>query len=303
MPKTIITESVLSQYVGEIRDLVESLSQAEQASADLEKKLEDSRQAAQMRRLEIGRALIKARASLPKRGSKDEGWGAFLEAVEIDPSTAWRYMQLADHVATLPEGAPVPTYGELGLVSKEGPQQPDAPPPTDADAPREADDRATSDEPEVDRDTWCTPKWIADALGQVDLDPCSNERSHIQAKVKFDLANDVDGLANAAGIGKSWRVFVNPPYSDVRPWIDAYAHTRFVFLLKFDPSTKWFARLMELTETVLIPKGTRVAFEPPPGVDGIANPFPHALFFAKAEDVPPELLERCFPQWRIESAA
>ncbi len=152
---------------------------------------------------------------------------------------------------------------------------------------------------EIDRDTWCTPKWIADALGAWDLDPCSNERSHIQSarSFRFDERGE-DGLALASSIDATARVFVNPPYSAVAPWIAAYGHTRFCFLLKFDPSTKWFTALMALTELVLIPQGTRIQFEAPPGVPpekSGSNQFPHALFFARAVDASDDIRAKCMP--------
>src|SRR5688572_12375262 len=95
------------------------------------------------------------------------------------------------------------------------------------------------------RDGACTPLWLAKLIGRVDLDPCSNDRSHIQANdvVRFDLGGD--GLHN---YGKypgqfrrkqrreptdqaepGWRVFINPPYArgQVGKWVEHYKHTRF----------------------------------------------------------------------------
>lgn len=147
--------------------------------------------------------------------------------------------------------------------------------------------------------------WITDAIGKFDLDPCANELSHVQASRTFCLRFEEDGLQRAATIGHDWRVFVNPPYSNVRPWIDAYAHTRFVFLLKLDPSTKWFAELIKHTELILLPRGERVSFEPPPGIPperANAQPFPHALFYAHAADATDEIRALCWA-WRVERDA
>ena len=155
---------------------------------------------------------------------------------------------------------------------------------------------------DVDRDTWCTPKLFADAIGSVQLDPCSNERSHILAERTFRLDREEDGLVLAQTITAQTLVFINPPYSDVMPWIEAYGHTRFIFLLKIDPSTKWFTALVELSAVILIPKGTRIQFEAPPGVPkekSQANPFPHGFFFAQESDVPPALAALCFPAWNV----
>jgi hypothetical protein len=62
------------------------------------------------------------------------------------------------------------------------------------------------------------------------------------------------------------------------------------------------AELIERTHLILIPKGTRIQFEPPPGVPldkAMANQFPHALFYAREEDATPEIRALCFA-WRVE---
>lgn len=73
---------------------------------------------------------------------------------------------------------------------------------------------------------WCTPpKYIfpiMDFLGEIDLDPCSNLNSKIEAKVKYSLPEH-DGLK------ESWcydRIFVNPPYgrdkdrkTSIKDWV------------------------------------------------------------------------------------
>lgn len=301
MGRVAIIEPAITQLVAEARDKVAELQEAEEACRKLEKKLGEGREAAQMRRLELGTLLLKVRAMYPRRGTKEDGWKAYLEAIEVDDSTAHRYMEMAR--------SPAATSQTPDVRSSEGPIPPDddAPPRhEDEGGPELARDHGPPvgvDEPEIDRDTWCTPKWITEALGQVDLDPCANERSHVQAAKSFDLERrGEDGLELAKKVKRGSLTFINPPYSNVRPWIDAYGHVRFIFLLKFDPSTKWFVELMSKTRLVLIPKGTRVEFEAPPEVPpekSGANPFPHALFFALAEDAPQALLDRCFA-WRLE---
>jgi hypothetical protein len=296
MGRPAIYEPAITQLVADGRAAVAELHEAEEACRKLEKKLGEGREAAQMRRLELGRLLVKVRAMYPRRGTAEAGWKAYLEAIEVDDSTAHRWMEMVKN--------PAATSHEELLRRSEGPQpDPDAPIGDEDDAGPELarDQGAPVLEPAVDRDTWCTPKWITEALGQVDLDPCSNERSTVRSKVSFRLERGEDGLERAPTIGKSWSVFLNPPYSDVSPWIQAYGHTRFVFLLKFDPSTKWFEDLIAKTALVLFPRRTRVEFEAPPGVEHSgSNPFPHALFFAKAEDATEALLERCYVA-RLES--
>jgi hypothetical protein len=34
----------------------------------------------------------------------------------------------------------------------------------------------------TDRDSWATPPWLTELLPEVDLDPCSNNRSTVKAR-------------------------------------------------------------------------------------------------------------------------
>jgi len=60
--------------------------------------------------------------------------------------------------------------------------------------------------------SWCTPQKYANAINKffnnnIDLDPCSNKDSIIEAKVKYILPID--------GLNSDWNynnIFVNPPY-------------------------------------------------------------------------------------------
>jgi hypothetical protein len=297
---TVIVETVMSELVTEGLELAQNVARSKAELA--------------WHRVVMGRFLIKAKAQLPKRGTPTHGWTALLGALEMDEMTAVRYIALAEASLTLSERDKdkIPTYADLGLDKREGAKpSDDVPPPLDDDAPssparvsgEEAGDDTEADV-EIDRDTWCTPKWITDAIGDFDLDPCANERSHVRAarEFRFDERGE-DGLCMASKVDATDRVFINPPYSDVTPWIDAYAHTRFCFLLKFDPSTEWFALLMTHTKLVLFPRGTRVQFEAPEGVPADkakANQFPHALFYARAEDATDAIRAVCFQPWRIK---
>lgn len=150
-----------------------------------------------------------------------------------------------------------------------------------------------------DRDTWTTPPIITDAIGEVDLDPCSNERSTVRARRVFRLDKGQDGLVLAKFVGRGERVFVNPPYSRgmVIQWVRAYEHTRFIFLVRMDTSTGWFSELMARTEEIAVLREARTNFVPPPGVKGESNAFPHGLFYAKAEDVTDAIKAICY-RWR-----
>jgi hypothetical protein len=123
-----------------------------------------------------------------------------------------------------------------------------------------------------------------------------------------------------------WRVWIQPPYDIVLEVLAHYGHTRFVALLRLDTSTVWFsllfwgirdedladpemlARLTKalkhthkieqrqpLCEVVMVPKQERIEFVPPPGVKASSNPFPHGLFYKRAEDVPAAIRALCYP--------
>ncbi len=65
-------------------------------------------------------------------------------------------------------------------------------------------------------DEWYTPKWIIDALGEFDLDPCAPEH-RLWNTAKRHITAKEDGLKNPWG---GVRVWLNPPYS--RPVIERF---------------------------------------------------------------------------------
>lgn len=123
-------------------------------------------------------------------------------------------------------------------------------------------------------DDWCTPRWLADLLGPFDLDPCSNERSHIKAETVC-IEGTADGLKERWA---RWRVFVNPPYSKPLPWCQKLRDHDgpWCALLKLDPSTRWWAALMEATPTVA-PFRKRLKFE---GDQSMTANFPSVLVYS-----------------------
>lgn len=159
------------------------------------------------------------------------------------------------------------------------------------------------------RGTWCTPKRWAEYVGRFDLDPFSNPRSHIVSTHACMLERGDNGLAQLAtgayyihGNGThraddNARVFIQPPYELVDEAITHYGHTRFCALLRFDAPTAWCKRLVKLCELVCVVSDKRMDFEPPPGVGASSNPFPHALFYRRAEDATRDVLRRCL-SWK-----
>lgn len=120
-------------------------------------------------------------------------------------------------------------------------------------------------------DDWCTPAELANDLGEFDLDPCSNARSHVRTFNRICLPAD--------GLASDWigSVFVNPPYSSPMPWCMRLALHRgpWVALLKLDPTTRWFAALVR-SGASWSPFRKRIAFERPDKPPMVAN-FPSVL--------------------------
>lgn len=88
-------------------------------------------------------------------------------------------------------------------------------------------------------DEYYTPKHVFDSLGlEFDLDPCSPvQGSHVPAKQIYSLP--FDGLA-ASWFGLVW---MNPPYSEMTPWVNKFLdHGNGIALLPTAQS-KWFSRV------------------------------------------------------------
>lgn len=137
--------------------------------------------------------------------------------------------------------------------------------------------------PDEGTDGWCTPKWLADALGYFDLDPCSNARSHIRADVTCSRDGNSRKCVSRDGLDHPWlddRVFVNPPYSDVGPWaLRLVEHAGpWVALVKLDTTTRWWSTFMRAAP-VVAPFRKRLKFESGKGKDATAN-FPSVLIYS-----------------------
>ncbi len=133
------------------------------------------------------------------------------------------------------------------------------------------------------RDSWTTPKWLTDALPEFDLDPASNERSTVKAVKSAWLSRGEDGLA------VPWwgSVFLNGPYSDMRPWTtkannewDAGRLNEAVFLVKLDPTTRWWSELVSRFGSKggrLWLLNDRLQHSPPPRIRSSTNNFASAI--------------------------
>lgn len=97
-----------------------------------------------------------------------------------------------------------------------------------------------------------TPDWVLDlvrAYGPIDLDPCSNPWSRVNAGVSISRHAGDDGLS----VAWSGSVFVNPPYSRgvISAWVEKAIRERenyravgveVLMLIPATPDTKWFVR-------------------------------------------------------------
>lgn len=292
-----------------------------------------ARETAKLRRLEIGRELLKVRMAWPASGPRAKGWSEFLARVKLDDSTAVRYMQEARTGATHGEPGPAPRdSAHEPDVSQTGPRivpDPGAPAPVapfrqltegdliqalarlDPEARKriigagKANVAGGSGDPA--RGQWCTPKALAGAVGPWDVDPFSNPRSHIAAVNRCMLENGGDGFGDGSGPGsyrvsnreaeyadERTRVWIQPDYSMVLDAVDHYKHTRFCALLRWSPDVEWFARIWPYTRAVAFPIGERIEFEPPDGVPSSGGaPYPHALFYADPRDITDAVRATC----------
>jgi len=97
-------------------------------------------------------------------------------------------------------------------------------------------------------DDWGTPDWLMSVF-ETWFDPCP-----------------LDPLWKKSGLELEWgkfhdQIFVNPPYSDPRPWVEKAISEHLehgstvVLLLKHDSSTQWYRRLHEEGARFLLIEG------------------------------------------------
>jgi hypothetical protein len=282
----------LARLKKRIRDAYKSTLAAEKSFAT-------ARESAAARRLELGNLLIQARAHYPKSGPNAAPWGEFLDSVGIDRDVALDAMKYAGFVEKSFAGKKpkkLPTLREAGVLRDSLDEDRDEP------------------ESKPDRGAWCTPKPIAQSVGSWDLDPFTNPRSLIRATDLCMLEDGGDGFGDrsAPGVyrvgrgkqkvaGARTRVWLQPDYGYVLEAVQHYGHTQFCALLRLDPSTEWFDYLYARSELILIPKGDRIEFDPPPGVEASSNPYPHGLYYARAKDATEQIRELCY-EWRVRAA-
>lgn len=115
---------------------------------------------------------------------------------------------------------------------------------------------------------WLTPKWIIEALGPFDLDPCAADpRPWDCAEKNFTEADD--------GALRPWHgtVWLNPPFDryQVQKWVAKLAeHGSGIVLLHARTEAKWFRPLWESAGAILF-LTKRIKFCDEAGVEAAAN--------------------------------
>lgn len=158
------------------------------------------------------------------------------------------------------------------------------------------------------RDSWCSPSDVTELLPEVDLDPASNLRSLVKAKRAIVWNESKDGVwirgqglaayrpgdrdsvfVAGDGLKIEWNgtIFLNGPYSDMLPFIakanEEWGAKRLnaaIFLVKLDPTTRWWAGLVKAREEkclqVWLPR-KRLQHIPPPRIKASTNNFASAI--------------------------
>jgi len=133
---------------------------------------------------------------------------------------------------------------------------------------------------------WYTPKEIIDSvikvLGEIDLDPCSNSKTHPIIPAKKHFTKEDDGLT------KPWRgtVYMNPPYGrEIKDWISKLlteweeGKIEGIALVPARTDTDWFHQLDAHPWCAV--RG-RLKFSSNPN----SAPFPSAVFYiGQDEDI------------------
>jgi hypothetical protein len=123
-----------------------------------------------------------------------------------------------------------------------------------------------------DSQEWYTPKYILDALGTFDLDPCAPVARPFDTAEKH-YTNEDDGLRHLwAG-----RVWLNPPYDEIEIWMRCMARHGDGIALTFTRiGTHWFDSIVMPHTTGLLFLTGNLEFLSPGGIQGTA-PTPSVL--------------------------
>jgi len=120
---------------------------------------------------------------------------------------------------------------------------------------------------------WLTPKWIIDALGPFDLDPCAAPEPRPFEIAPWTICPPDDGLKTAWMFGTHRAfAFVNPPYGrQTGAWLDKLAKHNYGIALVFARTeTPYMQRALRAAAARCF-MAKRVTFLRPDGTPGPGN--------------------------------
>ncbi|WP_313707938.1 phage N-6-adenine-methyltransferase [Atlantibacter hermannii] len=130
-------------------------------------------------------------------------------------------------------------------------------------------DYGGSKTPESLRDTWRTPPEIFEALNAefiFQMDAAASEQNRLCRLFISEEENTLTtAWSQAMGYAEGY-VWMNPPYSDIGPFVDKAAHENkwsrigCVMLLPADTSVGWFIQAIETASEVRFITGGRLSF-------------------------------------------
>lgn len=100
-------------------------------------------------------------------------------------------------------------------------------------------------------DTWLTPLWLFEYLGDFDLDPCP---FHGHRTAKTLLVGD--------GLKEKWtgKIWLNPPYSEAEQWLDKLSEHNYGTALIFNRcDNKFMQRHLRIADSIFFIQG-RIKF-------------------------------------------
>ena len=131
---------------------------------------------------------------------------------------------------------------------------------------------------------WYTPaeyiSSVQEVLGDIDLDPASNDLANrwIKAKVYYDKDNN--------GLDKRWkgRIWLNPPFSRdlmtqfIDKLISSKRVTEYICLTNASTDVTWFHKMMDDADAICFTKG-RISFVNDKGIPTKGNSRGQAFFY------------------------
>ena len=128
------------------------------------------------------------------------------------------------------------------------------------------DETGTSNERDL-RDEWRTPDWLFKALDAefaLDFDAAADATNTKCARFSGDVEKDLKLIR-----GERVRVFCNPPYSNIDPFVDAALQSPnlWVFILPTRMRAGWMEKLQDSPRFKPRWYRKRIEFLPPPGIE------------------------------------